>query len=48
MAALAAAGQRAAAMVEFEQLRNRLHRELRIYPGPEVVQVYSKLTDVHF
>jgi DNA-binding SARP family transcriptional activator/transcriptional regulator with XRE-family HTH domain len=47
MTALTATGQRATAVIEFAQLRNRLHRELGIYPGPEVVRVYSKLTNNH-
>jgi DNA-binding SARP family transcriptional activator len=43
MAALAATGQRAAAMAEFEQLERRLRRELGVRPDPRVIRVYDQL-----
>jgi DNA-binding SARP family transcriptional activator len=44
MAALAATGQRAAAMAEFEQLEHRLRRELGVRPDPGLIRVYDQLT----
>jgi DNA-binding SARP family transcriptional activator len=43
MATLAATGQRAAAMAEFEQLEHRLRRELGVRPDPRVIRVYNQL-----
>ena len=43
LVALAATGQRAAAIAEFRQLQIRLHRELRIQPGREVVRAYAQI-----
>lgn len=41
--ALAATGQRAAAIATFRQLQVRLHQELRIEPGRDVIRAYSQI-----
>lgn len=45
--ALAATGQRAAAIAAFRQLQVRLHQELRIEPGRDVVRAYSQIAAAH-